>query len=663
MRRIHLILAILLLLGLSLGASQLAPDRSYLEQQALRDVAQRLIGEIKASATAGVHLAVPDAEIGAALEKAGIPTNGPLRLTLSPTDIPDGVGLTWQLEQPNGPPLSGKSEKRLPTWLSVLPPIIAVTLALATQRLFLSLGMGILFGALTLTQANPLPTVDLITRQYFWHAIADTLHLQIFFFTAALLGMVGVINRMGGTQGIVDSLARFATGTRSTQFAAWLMGLGVFFDDYANTVVVGSTMRSVTDNMRISREKLAYIVDTTAAPVSGLAIVSTWIGYEVGLFQEVLESLGLKESGFNAFLQALPYRFYCIFALLLLLLVIFTKRDLGPMLKAERRARASGQVLRDGGKALTSKTFTGLSAKAGVPHRWVNALIPVALVVAAVLVGLFTTGGGWSAATKNPAALLTLDLWREAFSNASSGTVLCWAAILGSAAAIALSQGQRLLSFKEAASAWAAGLVSMWMAMVLLTLAWMINGVCTDLGTAYFLVAAFKDTVPPLLIPALIFLLGAGISFATGSSWSTMAILIPTAVPLAFQVGHQLETGGMLLMFMAMGAVLDGSIFGDHCSPLSDTTLMTSIATSCDHLDHVSTQMPYALLGGSAALAAGYLPAAMGMSPWLAYPLAGLLFLACLMLWGRDPEAKRAPFSETGKLGLLHVRGSGKSTD
>lgn len=656
MRRINLVLALVLLIGLSVWASSLVLDRNYLEREALKTVTAQLTNAVKAKVgqAGGVHLATPDAEMGAALEKAGIPTNGPLRLTLTPASTPHGVGLQWELEQPDAEPVTGKAEKRLPNWLSVLPPIIAVTLALATQRLFWSLGAGILFGAMTLTSWKPVPALDLVARQYLWHAISEELHLQIFFFTSALLGMVSVINRMGGTRGIVESLQRVATDTRSTQFATWLMGLAVFFDDYANTVVVGSTMRSVTDKLRISREKLAYIVDTTAAPVSGLAIVSTWIGYEVGLFQEVLDGMGVQESGFNAFMQALPFRFYCIFALLLLVMVILFKRDLGPMLAAERRARQTGEVLRNNGQPLTSKTFTGIDAKEGIPYRWFNALIPVALVVLVVLGGLFTTGGGWSVVAKDSGAFFTLDLWRDAFSNGSSGTVLCWAAIAGSVMAIGLALGQGLLSFREALQAWGTGLVSMWMAMILLTLAWMINGVCTDLGTAYFLVAAFKDTVPPLLVPALIFLLGSAISFATGSSWSTMAILIPTAVPLAFQVGQQLDTGGLFLMFMAMGAVLDGSIFGDHCSPLSDTTLMTSITTCCDHLDHVKTQVPYALLGGVTALAFGYLPAAMGWSPWLSYPVAALVFGATLWLWGRDPEARLQP-SETGTRAPLPI--------
>lgn len=640
MRRINLVLALVLLMGISGWGARLPLDQSYLEREVVQKLITRMAQDIKATTeeAGGVHLAAPDPVVEAALSKESIPLAGPLALRLRTSQSDGRFHLAWQLERGQALVHSGQASQRMPDWLAIMPPLIAVTLALATQRLFLALGIGIAVGALVLTQWSPLTALDLSARNYLWHALAEELHLQIFFFTSALLGMVSVINRMGGTRGIVDALQRFATGTRSTQFAAWLMGLAVFFDDYANTVVVGTTMRAVTDRLRISREKLAYIVDTTAAPVSGLAIVSTWIGYEVGLFQEVLDGMGLQQSAFHAFLQALPFRFYCIFALVLLLLVILTKRDLGPMLAAERRARATGETIRPGGKPLTSKTFTGIDAKAGISYRWQNAVLPVLLVVLVVLGGLFMTGGGWQMVARSPVALFSLDLWREAFSNGSSGTVLCWAAVIGSLSAMGLALAQRLLSLKEAFIAWTTGMVSMWMAILLLTLAWMINGVCSDLGTAHFLVAAFKDSVPPLLIPGLIFVLGAGISFATGSSWSTMAILIPTAIPLAYQVGQQLETGGLFLTIMAMGAVLDGSIFGDHCSPLSDTTLMTSIATSCDHLDHVKTQLPYALIGGIAALAIGYLPAAMGLSPWLAYLSGAAFFLICLWWLGRDPE-------------------------
>jgi Na+/H+ antiporter NhaC len=529
--------------------------------------------------------------------------------------------------------------KRLPDWLTVLPPFVAVTLALATQRLFVSLIAGILVGAGLLAGGSLTGTVTLATGQYLWGAVADVAHLQIFGFTAALLGMVTVFNRSGGTQGIAQAFLRFAKTTRTTQLAAWLMGMGVFFDDYANTMVIGSSMKPITDRLRISREKLAYIVDTTSAPVSAVAIISTWVGYQVGLLQASLDGLGVKVNGFNALVQAIPYRFYTLFTVTLLLLLIVLKRDFGPMLKAERRARRTGEVLREGAVILTSKAFSTMAAKPGIPCRWQNAVFPVLALIAVMLGGLFVTGGGWAAVQHDVAALVKPTVWRDAFSNGSTGIVLCWAAVAGSVVAVGLAVAQGLLSPWEAMTAWWQGAVSMGMAAGLLTLAWTLNGVCADLGTAFYLVAAFKDLVSPLLIPALVFAMGAVISFAVGSSWSTMAILVPTTLPLAYAVGQQSPGGGLFVLMVTIGAVLDGAVFGDQCSPLADTTLMTSITTSCDLLDHVVTQLPYGLLAALGAIGCGYVPVALGAPLWICYLAGGSLFAVILVIVGRDPEA------------------------
>jgi Na+/H+ antiporter NhaC len=536
---------------------------------------------------------------------------------------------------------------RLPDWLTIMPPLVAITLALATQRLFLALIAGILAGSALIAGGSPLATGKLAIGQYLWNALSDVAHLQIFAFTAALLGMVTVFNRSGGTRGIAQAFLKLARTTRSTQAAAWLMGMGVFFDDYANTMVVGSSMRPITDRLRISREKLAYIADTTSAPVSAIAIISTWVGYQVGLVQTSLDGIGLKQNGFNALVQAIPYRFYTIFALTLLLLVILLKRDFGPMLRAERRARSTGEVLREGAKILTSKSFATMEAKPDIPCRWQNAVLPVGMLVLTMLVGLFVTGGGWTAVHARPGAIADVAVWRDAFSNGSTGIVLCWAAVAGSILAILLAIGQRLLTVPEALGAWWQGAVSMGMAATLLTLAWTLNGVCSDLGTAFYLVAAFKDLVSPLLIPALVFAMGAVTSFAVGSSWSTMAILVPTTLPLAYAVGQHSHAGGLFVLMVTIGAVLDGAVVGDHCSPLADTTLMTSITTSCDLLDHVVTQLPYGLLGVVAALGAGYIPAGLGAPLWVCY-LSGTAILAVfLLVVGRDPEVALTSAPET----------------
>jgi len=518
------------------------------------------------------------------------------------------------------------------TWLSVLPPLVAVVLALLLHRLVLALFIGLLLGSFIFQGFHPLPSLLETFGNYLWHAVSDSFHVKVVLFAAVLVGMVGVMNACGGTRGIVDVFRKYTGNRRSAQMIASLMGICIFFDDYANSFIIGGTMRPVTDKLKISREKLAYIVDSTAAPVAGLAIISTWIGYEVGLFQEVLTSLDLKISGYSAFLSALPFRFYCIFTLVLVFIVVWTRRDFGPMYHAERRALEHGLVIRDGATPMTSGAMGNLESREDIPARWVNAVLPVVLVIGMTIVGLYVSGGGWAKFQANPANLFSFQVLSDSFSGADSASVLLLASLAGSALAILLALSQRLLSFKETFLAWGKGVSSVWLACLILVVAWGLNGVSQDLGTASFLVSIFKDSVHPIWIPMLIFLLAAAIAFSTGSSWSTMAILIPMAVPLAY------ELGGVPLMLIAMGAVLDGSIFGDHCSPLADTTILSSMACSSGHLDHVRTQLPYALLGMGMATAMGYLPAALGLMPIFSIGVGTGLMILIVRLIGRNPE-------------------------
>ncbi len=515
-------------------------------------------------------------------------------------------------------------------WTSALPPILAVALALLTQRLVLSLFLAIVCGSVLAARGDPVQGLMNVFTEHGAHAVGDFFHIQILLFAGLLLGMVGMMNVSGGTRGVIQALQRFVSTRRSTQGMTWIMGMLVFFDDYANSFVIGTTMRPVTDRLQISREKLAYLVDSTAAPVSGIAIISTWIGYEVGLFQEALSAIeGVTLGGYQAFIQALPYRFYCWLTLAMVGLVVWLKRDFGPMYRAEVRALSEGLVLREGATPLTSSTFNGLDAKSGIPLRWVNAAVPVVTVIVATLVGLFLSGGGQKYTVSQ---LLSIQTLGTVFSGADSGSVLLYSSLAGCLSAAVLILAQRILSPLELLVAWLKGVSSIGLASVILVLAWMLNDVASSIGTAPFLISVIRDVVQPLWLPLFIFMLSGAVAFATGSSWSTMAILIPVAVPLAY------ELGDFLLMIIAMGAVLDGAIFGDHCSPLSDTTILSSMACSSDHLDHVKTQMPYALLTMVVASTLCYLPAAAGWTPYVLLP-AGVVVIGLLIrVIGRDPE-------------------------
>lgn len=648
MKRAHVFFSALILLGflgLCLILAGTHADQSYLASQQFKVLFQDVLGQAQARYPDRVlqidaQALPPDLRSEAAplLKKwhEGHPVTGQQSQQLQ---------LRWQ-ELPHREQLLAQSVGETATfqagrpkihWTSALPPLVAVTLALLTRRLVLSLFMAILVGSVLAADWQPVRGGIEVFSRHGFAALNDFFHIQILLFAGFLMGMVGIMNVSGGTRGIVEALKRFISTRRSTKMMAAIMGLLVFFDDYANSFVIGTTMRPITDRMKISREKLAYIVDSTAAPVSGLAIISTWIGYEVGLFQQALDQLdGVTMGGYQAFIMALPFRFYCLLALIMVFLVVWLKRDFGPMYYAELRALNEGLVLRDGATPLTSKTFNGLEAAPGTPLRWYNAAVPVASVIVATLAGLYITGGGLAKIMHGEwRQLFSIQTLGTVFSNADSGTVLLWSSMLGCLVAVVMVLAQRLLSLRDLTVAWAKGVSSIGLASAILVLAWTLNNVSTEIGTAPYLIAIFRDVVQPLWLPLLIFGLAGAIAFSTGSSWSTMAILIPVAVPLAY------ELGGPLLMLISMGAVLDGAIFGDHCSPLSDTTILSSIACSADHLDHVKTQFPYAMVIMLVAAAVCYLPASAGWSPYPLVPLGGLILAGFLLVVGRNPEADR----------------------
>ena len=514
------------------------------------------------------------------------------------------------------------AENATQTWWSLLPPLVAITLALAYRDVVLSLFVGVWLGATLVADGNAAAGFLRVVDTYARDALTDPDKVSIILFSILLGGMVGVMSRSGGTHGVVKALAPFATSSRRAQVVTWLMGVAIFFDDYSNTLIVGNTMRPVTDRHHVSREKLAYLVDSTAAPVACIALVSTWIGYQVSLVGDALEKVGSHLNPFSVFLGSIPFAFYPVFALAVTFAVAVSGRDWGPMLAAERRARA-GELMAATSQPLADYESTGLAPDDDTPRRWWNAAIPVILVISTTFVGLYLTGRE---------SLLADGVVSHNLSSIIGAsdpfTVLLWASLIGLASAIVLAVGQRALTIREALEAMINGFKSMLMAFVVLTLAWSLGQVCTDLATAGFIKGAVGPAVPPGLLPMVIFLVAAAVSFATGTSWGTMAILTPLAIPLVF---HASEADPLTLS-ATVSAILGGSVFGDHCSPISDTTILSSMASSCDHVDHVRTQLPYALFGAALAVVVGYLPEEFaGISPWV---LLGVGFIV-IALWTR----------------------------
>ena len=528
-----------------------------------------------------------------------------------------------------------KTDWNPPSRSSLIPPLIAIALAVLLRKPVIALGIGVLTGTLlvgiydgsSVFMSILMAPVDFIGT-YFTGELLDIDRQYIIGFVVCMLAMIGVLSRSGGIQGLMDHIAKFATNVKRTQIVTWFLGLLVFFDDYTNTIICGATMRPLTDRFKISREKLSYLVDSTAAPVAGLMIVSTWIAFEVSTFSNQLPAAGLLSSdGYSVFIETLPYRFYCLFTIFFVGLIVFTGRDFGPMLKAEVRARTKGQLLRPGGQPMVSEEGTALEAAPGVtPAAW-RALVPLLVFLGVTIYVIMQTGGAFDGSIEG---LWSVQGLKDMLGNAATSKALFQGSLIGLilASAVSLTAG---LTDEIPKAAWTT-LRSMGVAIVILYLAWMVAAVCSDLGTASYLTALLGDSLPPFLLPTVLFLLAGLVSFATGTSWGTMGILLPLVVGLSFTIGEGSDIGGYLMMVMSIGAVLEGSIFGDHCSPISDTTVLSSVACAADHVDHVRTQAPYAAVTMGMGLVIGYLPcAAFGMSPYIGLVL-GMVFLTGIVL-------------------------------
>ncbi|MFQ5583025.1 MAG: Na+/H+ antiporter NhaC family protein [Calditrichia bacterium] len=533
-----------------------------------------------------------------------------------------------------------RSLRAVPAILSIVPPLLAIILALITRQVIVALFFGIWIGVTFIYDYNPLIGFLHTVDQYIIQSINSTDNISILIFSLVLGGMVGVITRSGGTQGIVDFLTRYANDSRRGQLATWAMGIFIFFDDYANTLIVGNTMRPLTDKLRISREKLSYLVDSTAAPVANIAIISTWIGYELGLIKQSLDAMNVEMNSYLVFIRTIPLNFYPIYALVFGFLVAYLLRDFGPMWKAERRVNTTGEVLSPTATPLSDVASSELNADENIPKRWMNAVAPVLTVILVVMVGLLVTG--WKNVQQGGTDLTGLSIIRKLsiiVGNSDSFAVLAWAAFTGSIVAIVMAISQRILNLHDALDAWVKGIRSMVMAFIILVAAWTIGNICQDLFTADYVIHLTKTFLSPHWLPLVIFITSAAIAFATGTSWGTMAILMPIAIPLAhkFPLTHPgIDAAhATALMLSSTAAVLAGATFGDHCSPISDTTIMSSMASGSDHIDHVRTQLPYALTTGAVACLFGYIPVGFGITNWVVLPLGILIVFLIIRFKGK----------------------------
>lgn len=520
----------------------------------------------------------------------------------------------------------------IPGILSIVPPLLAIILALLFKQVVISLILGIYSGALFINGYNPLTAFLRLIDKYIIQSVSDVSHTQVIVFTLLFGGMIGLISKSGGTTGIANSLSKLARTRKSGMIATWLSGLLIFFDDYANALVVGNLMRPITDKLKVSREKLSFIVDATSAPVASIFIVSSWIGYEVGLIQDGLTAIGSPLNAYSVFLDSIIFRFYPIAMLFFILVIALTNRDFGPMLKAERRAFREGLVsspTSSSNKLLESSELFGNEDKA----KWYNGIVPIFSLVIITIAGLIFTG-----LSSLKAQGLTDYNLRDIVSNSDSYLALLWGSSSACVIAAVMIIAQKILSVKETIDAWFNGIRSMLLAILILTLAWAIGSVTNEMRTADYIISLISQSIDPRFLPVIVFAVCGLISFATGTSWGTMAIMFPIVIPLSAavtQMNNYSPADTYLILIGVVSSVLAGCVWGDHCSPISDTTILSSMASSCDHIDHVRTQLTYAISVAVVTMLVGDTLTAFGLSPYIALLLIALVLIGVVFVFGK----------------------------
>jgi len=529
-----------------------------------------------------------------------------------------------------------------PAWRPILPPFAAIGLAFLTRRVVAALFCGIWVGAalVVLRDGGSLPAgigggFFRVADTWVITGLNDPSHLLIVVFSTLIGGMTGILAASGGIHAFVAIIARTAKNRVGAQLAAYMTGVLMFFDDYSSTIVTGSAFRPLTDRWRVSREKLSFITDSTSAPIASVSILSTWIGYELGLIADAFKQNDITVDAYSAFLASIPYRFYALLLLVMVPFSILMRREFGPMYRAEMRTLTTGVPYEPGGDLAANSDESHLPPIE--KRRWYDAVLPIITMVGAVIGGLIVSG--WSALTTKGETVFPL---REIIAAADAFVVLMWAALLATLVAGGLVLVRRTLTVDCLAAAWLKGLQMMLPAIMILTLAWTLGAVTKELGTAQFIAQGLSGVLSAAFLPAAVFVAAALTSFATGTSWGTMAILFPTVIPLAAGIAaaQGMDTAALNdLAILTVGAVLTGAIFGDHCSPVSDTTVMSAMYSGLPLMDHVRTQLPYALLYGIIALLFGYIPAGFGVNPLACVVVQVGVALVVLRFTGRLLEA------------------------
>ncbi|MGN0178136.1 MAG: Na+/H+ antiporter NhaC family protein [Monoglobaceae bacterium] len=497
------------------------------------------------------------------------------------------------------------------TWLSLLPPLIAIVLALITKEVYSSLFIGILAGALLYSNFSLSGTLDHLFADGFIASVADPYNIGILIFLVILGAIVALMNKSGGSAAFGRWASKHIKSRVGAQLATIALGVLIFVDDYFNCLTVGSVMRPVTDKFKVSRSKLAYLIDATAAPICIIAPVSSWAAAVAGFVSE--DQIG----GLELFIRAIPYNFYAILTIVMMVTITLMKFDYGPMKKHEMNA-AEGDIFSEKGRELIEKAEEHDADKNGIVC---DLVVPVLVLIVSCMAGLIYSGGFFTADSEAYMSFI------DAFSGADASVGLVIGSFAGLIFSIIYFLIRRVLSFKECMNAIPEGFKAMVPAIMILCCAWTLKTMTDSLG-AKLLIAEFvrlKASAFVPLLPAIVFMIAVGLSFATGTSWGTFGILIPIVLAIF---------GGSIsqeISIISISACMAGAVCGDHCSPISDTTIMSSAGAQCNHINHVSTQLPYALTAAAVSFVT-YVITGFVQNVWICLPLGIVLMVGTLFV-------------------------------
>ncbi len=477
-------------------------------------------------------------------------------------------------------------------WLSIIPPLVAIILALLTKEVLGSLIIGIFSGyfifvnfappeiAEGLTSTNPiLGTFVEMVNSIIVNA-GDSWNMAILLFLAILGGLVAVVTVAGGSWAYGEWAAKKVKSRAGAQISTFILGCIIFIDDYFNSLTVGTVMRPVTDRFQISRAKLAYILDSTAAPVTILVPISSWVAYIISVMEPSLIEEGFALNGLSGFISTIPFNIYAWLSLIMVVVISLTNLEFGPMARFEARAIRTGELQEDREATPPGDDFSNLKvSRKGTP---LDLIVPIIGLIIFTLIAMLYTGGYFASEE--------VSMW-QAFGDTDAATSLVYGGIGALLLSLVLFVPRRLMTYSQFMNAFTQGVKSMVPAFSILILAWTFGSVLRDGGlqTGTFVANLVGTTIPAWLLPGIIFIASGFIAFATGTSWGTFAIMLPIAIPICANVDPE-------MIGVMMAAVLAGAVFGDHCSPISDTTILSATGAACHHIDHVATQMPYSTL-------------------------------------------------------------------